>query len=80
MSANSILLSSAAGAAVGNTLIAGVSSVKPISSSHFLLTTMFALGPTAYCRSAMFTRTKEVDPAGRPLRFVCVSLLMSATQ
>lgn len=80
MSANSILLSSAAGAAVGSTLIAGVSTVKPISSSHFLLTTMLAFAPIESIRSDSFTRTKEVDPAGRPLRFVCVSLLMSATQ
>ena len=45
---------------------AGVSSVKPISSSHFLPTTTDALGPRWSVRSLRDTLAKEVAPLGRP--------------
>ena len=48
--------------------------VKPISSIHFLDTTMDAFRPTAFVKSVILTLVKDVDPFGRPL-FLGVSFI-----
>ena len=50
------------------------STVKPISSIHFLDTTMVALRPTALVKSVILTLAKDVEPLGRPL-FLGVSFI-----
>ena len=61
-------LGSSATALIGRDVTTGASSVKPISSSHFLPTTTDALGPRWSMRSWRETLAKEVAPLGRPRR------------